>query len=308
MSAKLYLPSYPDGEGVTPAFRQHGWGGGGGGPRNALWWNPSDGGNEGMVAPIGRPYDYSLWTGSDYIWTSAWVMVYNHTEASYEHPWWRIYNETYEGGVGDGPRYNSGDGKCQLWSYQYSAGVKSGYWDVNPTTIYGDAGDGTGQWNNLTWHHILIIHSWNGSMWIDGKRTWYNDNIPPTTTWSVEPGTNNGIRDLNIRFLGGRNASLSKPQTAHAGIANMSFWHGNSLVSTEWEGYTAIDPADTWLDRAAAALMQNTCDTLTSKTGLLWGYPLQEDCNDVGPYAKHGTMNPNAQIASNNGTYDGPIF
>lgn len=275
--------------------------------RNALWWDTVTG-NDAMRASLGRFYDYSPWKASDYIWTSAWVMVYNHTESSYEHPFWRIYNDTYEGGVGDGPVYNSGDGKCQLYSYQYSAGVKKGYWDVNPTTIYGDAGDGTGEWDDLTWHHILIIHSWNGSMWIDGKRTWYQANIPPTTTWSVEPGTNNGIRDMYLRLLGGRNATVSKPQTAHAGISNMSFWHGNSMVAGDWDEFEAIDPADLWVDRAAAALMNRPVDQLADKTGLLWGYPLQEGCDDVGPYLKHGVMNVNAEISANNGTYDAPTF
>ena len=188
---KIYLPSFPsDGGGVEPAFRQRGWRGGGGGPRNALWFSSSSGDNDAGTAALDRPHLYSSWTDDDYLYVMFWVHVYHHTDTN-EHPFFSISNPLYSSGLRHGPRYNTG--KSRMYTFQYGGSPENahaGYWDAAPTTVLGNAGDGTGNFKHLEWHHFMINHSWNGSMWVDGYRTWYNTN-DGEATWSVHPTTSN---------------------------------------------------------------------------------------------------------------------
>jgi hypothetical protein len=178
-------------------------------------------------------------------------------------------------------------------------------WDEEPTTVLGNAGDGTGNFVNFEWHHFMINHSWNGSLWVDGLRTWYADN-QGEATWSVHPITSNGWQDLTLEILGHRNNAAYKPATGHAGVTNLSIFDPDNIVTTEFDNVTAIDPADGWQDRMCAWLMNNPIDN--SKSGLLWGWPMQEDLNDVGPHGKHMTKDANAIWDTTNGTYEGPYF
>jgi len=276
--------------------------GGGARVRKAIW--ATSGAAVAATAELLRPADYTTWTDADYLYVSFWAMVYNHTSTQVR-PWVNIDNPTYpSSGLYHGPCYNAGLTKCILYSGQRDSGFHNDYWDDTPTTVMGDAGDGTGQWDHLTWHHFCFSHSWNGSLWVDGKRTWYNSN-QGEATWSVAPDTNNGAQNLFLRIGGSARSGSWQPLSDHFGVSNLSIWDPDGQDLSEFDDVEAIDPTDGAQDRFAAWCMNNPVDN--TKSGLLWGWPMQADLNDVGPHGKHLSLGAGTH-ALNNGTYNGPVF
>jgi len=238
---------------------------------------------------------------------SFWAMCYNHTESSYVHPWVSLNNATYaSSGFNHGPRYNGTLSECLMFSSQRMNGYHLDYRDGAPTTVLGAAGDGNGSFKNLEWHHFCVYHAYNGILWVDGVRTWGPAN-DGEATWSVSPDTTNGFQILQM-VIGNRAGLLAAeaPKTNHFGVSNFIVSNPADWDADEFDDITAIDPLDTIYDKYAAWSMRTIEDD--NRDGILWHYPFQADCNDIGPYAKHLTLSAGGQIASNNGTYDGPTF
>lgn len=313
---KKILPSREDLERLPFSFfgqGKRGRGAGGGGPpgpvqRQALWadgWNllnsPTNAWYAAAGADLDRPYDYTSWNVERYLWCSFWALTYR-TSDSQIHPWVNLDYPTYDSGFAHGPQAN------RLGSRQWMNGMHAGKWDQNLATILGDAGDGTGNFTVAQeWHHFAINHSWNGTLFVDGKRTWFNSNMGGTT-WSTDPGSSNGIRKLFLRLGGHRGNQANRPFTSHFGVSNVSIFDPSIMDYSEFDDIDPISGEDHPYDRFVTWLFQNVIDD--SKSGLIWGWPLQGDLLDVGPYGYPLTLNghASAQVSDTDGTFMGPVF